>query len=150
MLQIRVMRVLLTGATGLIGGTVLRALLSRGHRVTCAVRDPARLPAGLAAEALSVDLAAVPPAHWWAERLAGVDAVVNAVGILRESGVQQFDALHHRGPAELLRACAQVGVRCVVQVSALGADEDAASGYHRSKRAADEVLRGLPLAGAVV
>ena len=39
--------VLLTGVTGAVGGRLLPALLDRGHRVTCLVRDPARarLPA---------------------------------------------------------------------------------------------------------
>jgi hypothetical protein len=41
-------------------------------------------------------------------------------------------------------------VRTVVQVSSLGAEAGAASRYHRSKHAADDVLRGLPLRGAVV
>jgi hypothetical protein len=38
----------------------------------------------------------------------------------------------------------------VIQVSALGADESAESRYHRSKKAADDVLRSLPLRGAIV
>lgn len=147
---IAAMRVLLTGATGLIGGAVLRALLHQGHQVVCAVRDPARVPLGEDCSALAVDLSTVPEAAWWRPHLAGVDAVVNAVGILRETPGQRFEALHHRAPAELFRACADAGVGCVVQVSALGADAQAATGYHRSKRAADDVLRALPLSGAVV
>ncbi len=41
--------VLLTGATGAVGGRLLPALLARGHAVTCLVRDPdrARLPDGV-------------------------------------------------------------------------------------------------------
>jgi uncharacterized protein YbjT (DUF2867 family) len=145
------MRVLLTGATGLIGGSIARALLREGHELVCAVRDPARLSiAGPRCSAIAVDLAAVPDAAWWAPHLAGIDAVVNAVGILREQGRQTFDALHARAPAELFRACAAAGVPCVVQVSALGADEHGTRPYQSSKRAADEVLRSLPLAGAVV
>jgi len=38
----------------------------------------------------------------------------------------------------------------VVQISALGADTNARSAYHLSKRAADDVLRGLPLRAAIV
>ncbi|WP_332814897.1 SDR family oxidoreductase [Ramlibacter sp.] len=144
------MRILLTGATGLIGGALARALLREGHELVCAVRDPSRLSLGAGAAALQADFAGVPAAAWWAERLRGVDAVVNAVGILRESPGQTFEALHHRAPAELFRGCVTAGVRCVVQVSALGADAQARSAYHLSKRAADEVLRSLPLGGAIV
>jgi uncharacterized protein YbjT (DUF2867 family) len=145
------MRVLLTGATGLIGGAIARALLRDGHDLVCAVRDPARLAdAGPRCRGLAVDLSTVPDAAWWRPHLAGIDAVVNAVGILREQGSQSFDALHARAPAELFRACAAAGVRCVVQVSALGADERGTRPYQASKRTADDVLRDLPLAGAVV
>ncbi|HZY20580.1 MAG TPA: SDR family oxidoreductase [Ramlibacter sp.] len=145
------MRVLLTGATGLIGGAIARALLRHGHELICAVRDPARLTiAGPRCRALAADLAAVPTAAWWQPHLQGIDAVVNAVGILREQGTQTFEALHHAAPAELFRASARAGVGCVVQVSALGADAHASTAYHLSKRAADDVLRSLPLAGAIV
>src|SRR4051812_20619119 len=134
------MRVLLTGATGLIGGAILQALLHEGHDVVCAVRSPARLPVrDPRCTALVADLASVPTQDWWTPQLRGIDAVVNAVGILREQGSQTFDALHHRAPAELFRACAAAGVRCVVQVSALGADANATTPYQTSKRAADDV-----------
>lgn len=140
------MRVLLTGATGFIGRAVAQALQARGHAVVRVQRRAAT--AG--GEVVQADFADVPSRDWWVRRLAGIDAVINAVGILREAPGQSFRALHHEAPAELFRACAQAGVRCVVQVSALGADERAQSAYHLSKKAADDVLRALPLAGAIV
>ena len=140
------MRILLTGATGFIGRAVAQALEQRGHVV---VRVQRR--AGLPGQAvLQADYAQVPSRDWWLPRLAGVDAAVNAVGILREQGGQAFRALHAEAPAELFRACAAAGVGTVVQVSALGAEEGARSGYHLSKKAADDVLRTLPLRGAIV
>lgn len=138
------MRVLLTGATGFIGRAVAQALQHRGHAVLRVQRRPGR------GDVVQADFAQVPSHAWWAARLAGVDAVVNAVGILREHGAQSFAALHTRAPAELFQACAAAGVRAVVQVSALGADASARSAYHLSKRAADDVLRALPLRGAIV
>ena len=39
------MKVLVTGATGFIGGAVVPDLLAAGHEVTCLVREPARLVA---------------------------------------------------------------------------------------------------------
>jgi uncharacterized protein YbjT (DUF2867 family) len=145
------MRILLTGATGLIGGALAAELLRQGHELVCAVRDPARLALqGARCRVLQVDLAQVPTSRWWQPHLAGIDAVVNAVGILREQPGQGFQALHSEAPIALFQACAAAGVRCVVQVSALGADEQARSRYHLSKKAADDALRALPLQGAVV
>lgn len=140
------MRILLTGATGFIGRAVAQALRARGHTVVPATR---RAPAH-GTDFVQADFASVPTRDWWIPRLAGIDAVVNAVGILRETPGQGFDALHHRAPAELFQACAAGGVDRVVQVSALGADASARTRYHRSKKAADDVLRSLPLRGAIV
>jgi uncharacterized membrane protein/uncharacterized protein YbjT (DUF2867 family) len=89
------------------------------------------------------------PALWLA-RLDGIDAVVNAVGILREQGAQTFSALHVRAPRALFAACVRAGVRRVVQVSALGADAQARSAYHLTKRDADEFLLQQRLSAAVV
>jgi uncharacterized protein YbjT (DUF2867 family) len=140
------MRVLLTGATGFIGRAVAQALQRRGH----AVVRVQRRAGGAGGEVVQADFAQVPRRDWWLPRLAGIDAVVNAVGILREQGGQSFRALHTDAPAELFHACALAGVRTVVQVSALGADASARSAYHLSKRTADDVLRSLRLQGAVV
>jgi uncharacterized protein YbjT (DUF2867 family) len=140
------MRVLLTGATGFIGRAAALALRQRGHEVVRAVRRPGAADA----DVLQVDFAQVPQRDWWIPRLAGIDAVVNAVGILREQPGQRFAALHADAPTALFQACAAAGVGTVVQVSALGADGSARSAYHRSKRAADDALRALPLRGAVV
>jgi uncharacterized protein YbjT (DUF2867 family) len=81
----------------------------------------------------------------WLAHLDGIDAVVNGVGIIGERGRQRFEPLHALAPSALFRACAETGVRRVLQISALGADERAFSAYHLSKRAADDVLRGLDL-----
>jgi uncharacterized protein YbjT (DUF2867 family) len=144
------LRILVTGATGLIGGALARALAQQGHAVVAAVRTPGRQPAGPSMATLQADLAEAPSAQWWADRLRGVDLVVNAVGIFREHGRQRFDTLHRRAPIALFEGAARAGVRRAVQVSALGSDAQAASAYHRSKHAADTALRALPLTSLVV
>ncbi len=82
--------------------------------------------------------------------LDGVDVVVNTVGILRESPTRTFDLIHRAAPTALFSAAAEAGVKHIVQISALGADENARSGYHLSKKAADEFLLRLPLRASVV
>lgn len=144
------MRILLTGASGFIGQHLLPALLREGHDVLCAVRtakhsDDPRL------RYVQADFVHDTEKSVWAARLIGVDAVINLVGIFRESGSQTFERLHLDTPRALFAACAaSPQVRMVVQLSALGADSDADTPYHLSKKAADDVLAALPLRAYIV
>ncbi len=140
-------KVLVAGASGLIGRRVARALDDAGHDVVFTSRRP-RPAAGQSA--LSVDSAEAPSAQWWAGRLRDVDVVINAVGIFREHGRQRFEVLHARAPTALFEGAARAGVRLVIQLSALGSDDGAATAYHRSKHRADESLRKLPIASVIV
>jgi uncharacterized protein YbjT (DUF2867 family) len=76
-------------------------------------------------------------------RLAGVDVVINAAGLIRETADRTYRAVHTEGPIALFQGCLAAGVRQVLQVSALGADAGAATRYHRSKHASDEHLAAL-------
>jgi uncharacterized protein YbjT (DUF2867 family) len=142
--------ILLTGASGFIGRHIAEALVSR-HRVICAVRNPGGIiDERLRGNALQADFLRDTDPAVWLPRLKSVDVVINAVGIIREQGVQTFDALHRQAPCALFTACASAGVKLVIQISALGADEHARSCYHLSKKAADDFLAGLPLASVIV
>ncbi|KQY51286.1 NAD(P)H-binding protein [Lysobacter sp. Root494] len=145
------MHILITGAEGFIGSALAQALLARGHRLTLAVRDPARAAKRFPAQrVLAADFATDHSPGAWRPRLEGVDAVVNTVGIFREQGAQTFEAIHARAPVALFEACVDAGVRRVVQVSALGAAADAPTEFLRSKHAADAALASLPLSSSVV
>jgi uncharacterized protein YbjT (DUF2867 family) len=144
------MRILLTGASGFIGQHLLHALLAEGHDVVCAVRrvkessDP-RL------SFIHADFTKDNDKSVWLARLSGIDAVINTVGIFRENGAQTFDKLHVQTPRALFAACAEShDVHMVVQLSALGADEEADTAYHLSKKAADDYLASLQVRAVIV
>jgi uncharacterized protein YbjT (DUF2867 family) len=144
------MRILLTGASGFIGRHLLQALLAEGHEVVCAVRrvnktDDPRL------SFIHADFTKDTDKSAWLARLSGIEAVINTVGIFRESGAQTFDRLHVQAPRALFAACAESHeVHMVVQLSALGADQEADTAYHLSKKAADDYLASLPVRAAIV
>lgn len=139
------MLILLTGSTGFLGSRLLPLLRARGHRVVCAGR---RGQPGC--DFIAADFAHDSEKSHWVARLSGVDAVINTVGIIRESRGQTFARLHSETPRALFAACAEARVRLVVQVSALGADEAATTPYHLSKKAADDFLATLPLRSRIV
>lgn len=140
------MVVFLTGASGFIGRHLAQALLADGHRVIAGVHRRSRDDG----ESVAVDFTRDFEPAQWRPRLRGVDAVINAVGLLRETRGMTFDAVHVRAPRALFAAAAEAGVRRVIQISALGADDRAESPYHISKRRADDFLSAMPLSSAIV
>lgn len=131
------MNVLVLGATGLIGSHAVQALRFTG----CVVTGWSHREA---------DFGSLTSEQDWLPLLKGYDAVVNCVGIIRETRDGDFDRLHRAAPVALFAACESVGLRRVVQVSALGSHPDASTGYWRSKGAADADLMGRSLQSTVV
>ena len=111
------MNILLTGSTGFVGHTVAAALTRAGHTVRGGVSPRQRtvLPTQV-----PMDFAHDTTPEVWLPRLVGIDAVVNAVGVLRDSSKRPIDAVHQHTPTALFTACAQAGVKRVVHISALG------------------------------
>lgn len=141
------MRILLTGATGFIGSALAAALRREGHIVRGVSRQ---CQIAACDEAVALDMTQAVRDQDWTAAVQGIDVVVNAAGILRETRSQRFEALHYQAPAALFRAAVAAGVVRIVQVSALGADDHAAVPYHLSKRAADTMLRTLPVPGTIL
>jgi uncharacterized protein YbjT (DUF2867 family) len=140
------MKILLLGATGFLGRHICALLLKNGFLVVAAVRDiksaQRRFP-GI--EAIRIDLNRMTKQEDWSPYLAGIDAVVNAAGILQSSLAQSAAAIHTHSPKALFDACRAAGVKKLVQISAVSADAEAATEYALTKKAADDYLRSLDL-----
>jgi NADH dehydrogenase len=136
------MIVALTGATGFVGGAVLRRLLRREHQVRVLVRNPDR--AGRLRDLGAVELVAGGLEDESALRalVTGADAVVHLVGIITPKGSQTFERVHVEGTAALVAAARAAGVGRFAHMSALGARADAAAtAYHRTKAAGEDAVR---------
>lgn len=143
------MIVLLTGASGFLGRHLVEALVAHGHDLIIATRRPGHY-AQLGLREVVADFSRDTQPADWLPGLAGVDVVINAVGILREDHGQTFELVHERTPCALFAACAAVSLKLVIQISALGADSHAQSRYHLSKKAADDYLRGLGVPAVIL
>jgi uncharacterized protein YbjT (DUF2867 family) len=135
--------IMVTGASGFIGQRLVAGLAAAGHRVLRVQRQMGGNDTVTADFMLDLQ-----PEHW-VPRLTGVEVVVNAVGILRQTRQQTFECIHARAPQALFAACLEVGVRRIVQISALGAREGTTE-YFRSKRAADVFLEQLLLEWTII
>ena len=145
------MRILLTGATGFIGSALASKLRERGHVLRLAVRDVERARAQWPdAEIVQADFAALSDSARWQPLLADVDAVINTVGLIAEHGADTFETIHVKPALALRTAAERSGVARVIQISALGSDAGATTAFHRSKHAADEVLRAGSVPACIV
>jgi uncharacterized protein YbjT (DUF2867 family) len=123
--------VLLTGATGYVGGELLPVLLERGHRVRCLVRDPARKPLPEGAEPVRGD---VLQEDGLREALDGAEIAYYLVHSMEGSG--DFAERDRRGAHNFARAAKAAGVRRVVYLGGL----EGASHHLRSREEVAEVL----------
>ncbi len=144
-------RVFVTGGTGFVGQAVVQALTRHGHHVRCLVRpgSGARLDASSAVERVTGD---VLDSTGLAPLVAGCEAVVHLVGIIREHpgrGIT-FERLHVEATRNVLAAAAAAGARRYVHMSALGTRADARARYHRTKWAAEQAVRESGLAWTIV
>jgi uncharacterized protein YbjT (DUF2867 family) len=135
------MHVLLIGATGLIGSAVAARLKTEGIAVVAVVRSKGSAARRLEADRLvRMDLRDATRPEQWLAALEGIDAVVNAAGVLQDSGRDSTAAVHRDAPAALYEACARSGVRRIVHISAMGAGQPGLSDFSRTKHDADKAL----------
>jgi len=124
------------GGSGFIGRYVVRALARRGWRIRVAVRRPDLAeflrPLGDVGQIHAVQANLRYPASI-AAALAGAEAAVNLVGVQRQRGRQNFEAVHVFGARAIARAAAAQGVGILVHGSGIGADGDSSSPYIASK-----------------
>ncbi len=128
------MRVAVFGASGFIGGAIVRRLLGDGHEVVAFGRDAdalARLP-----DLPGLSRAAGDPAAW-AERLAGAEAMVIAVGAMAGADMEAANA-----PllARLVPAARRASIGRAVLISAIGASAEAPTRFLRAKAEGEAVF----------
>jgi uncharacterized protein YbjT (DUF2867 family) len=141
------MRVLVTGATGFVGREVVQELLLRGHEVRALVRR------GSQKKLKNFQGVEISPGDCLhpeslAQALAGCDAVIHLVGIIREfpgRGVT-FERVHVQATQNLVDQAKAAGVRRFLHMSALGARPEPADPYHVTNFRADEYVRASGLA----
>ena len=135
------MRILLIGASGLIGSAVAARLKRDGYELVAVGRDGGPSARRVQVDRwVKLDLRGATSPERWLPHLAGVDGVVNCAGVLQDSPRDSPSRLHRDMPLALWRACEAAGVKRVVHLSALGVDRGGLTEFSRTKREGDEAL----------
>ncbi|HEX8080237.1 MAG TPA: NAD(P)H-binding protein [Jatrophihabitans sp.] len=131
--------VLVTGASGFIGSHLCQALERAGHRVRAMTRHPDRYTG--AGQPVSGDVG--EPASLRAP-LAGVQAAYYLVHSLDSAEFEEVDA---RAARAFGVAAAEAGVRRIIYLGGLGAEDQQLSAHLRSRRAVETLLgqAGVPV-----
>jgi uncharacterized protein YbjT (DUF2867 family) len=136
--------VLLTGATGYVGGRLLRRLEEQGCRVRCLARWPEFLQPRVGPQTELVrgdvlDAASLQPA------MRGVDVAYYLVHSMGSAG--NFEEQDRQAARNFAEAARKVGVRRIVYLGGLGEDVDELSPHLRSRHEVGELLRasGVPV-----
>jgi NADH dehydrogenase len=129
---------LLTGATGLVGSTLLRRLLAEGAQVRCLVRDPRRLGAQRVKVQIALGDLADPPS--FRNALRGVDTVVHLAATIRDQPHGSIEELNGIATWRMVEAAQRQGVERFVFFSALGASDHHRTRCLRAKALAEQAV----------
>ena len=138
------LRAMVLGGYGLIGSACLRALQDAGFDVTGVGRSKdAAARAAPDATWIIRDIGHATAEDWRAD-LEGVDVIVNATGALQDGARDNLRAIHEDAIAALIEAIGDKSIR-FIQISAAGANTDAAQPFFATKGRGDAALMASPL-----
>jgi len=136
----RLMNVLVTGGTGVVGQAAVTELVRRGHCVRLLSRNALEdvTQWGEEVEPWPGSVSDTDKVRGSAE---GQEVVLHVAGIVTESAPDStFESVNIEGTDNMAREAERAGVGRFIYLSSLGADRGK-SGYHQSKRAAERIVQ---------
>ncbi|MSQ40226.1 MAG: complex I NDUFA9 subunit family protein [Dehalococcoidia bacterium] len=136
--------ILVTGAAGFLGRHVVKVLRQAGHPVRALLHSGrAEVVTPYGAEPCYGDVRDIAAVR---QAVAGTDAVVHLVSTIREKSGATFQSVNHQGTANVVAAAREAGVRRLVHLSVIGAQDSPRYPYLHSKWQGEQavVQGGVP------
>jgi len=131
-------RILLTGATGYVGGRLLSLLEASGEQLRCLTRRPESLR-GVVAASTEIAKADLLDAESVGDALEGIDTAYYLVHSMGASG--DFEQEDRLAAQNFANAASAAGVRRIVYLGGLGDDSEELSKHLRSRHETGNILR---------
>jgi len=139
------LRILVTGATGYIGGRLVPRLLERGHRVRCLARNPQNL-AGRNWNDAEIVTGDILNSKSLDSALNGIDVAYYLVHSMR-AGEAGFEERDRAGAKNFAEAAKKAGVQRILYLGGLGGENSQLSPHLNSRHEVGDLLRssGIPV-----
>ncbi|MDX1547634.1 MAG: SDR family oxidoreductase [Rhodothermales bacterium] len=137
-------KILVTGATGYIGGRLVPCLLDAGYAVRCFVRDADRLRRAAWEDRIEVAVGDVLEPETLGPALAGIDVAYYLIHSLG-AGKKAFAERDRRAAENFARAAAEAGVRRIIYLGGIRPKTDRLSPHLQSRLETGAVLREGPV-----
>jgi uncharacterized protein YbjT (DUF2867 family) len=141
--------ILVVGATGLLGGSITRSLLSQGKPVRILVRGASTYD-GLVVAGAEPVIGDLKDPDSVRAACRGIDAVITSANAIGRSGEDNLESVDHVGNRNLVDAAAAEGVGRFIFISALGANPDHPIPLLRAKGLTEQRLRTSGMAWTVL
>lgn len=138
------LNICLLGGTGFVGTELAERLVHEDHSVRVATRNLRHGDDLRVLDRVELCVANVHDQPTLEDLFAGMDTVINLVGILNERGRATFHCVHTELAAKVVSAATRTGVSRLLHMSSLGASLQAPSRYLRSKADAEGFIRAAP------
>lgn len=131
-------RILLTGATGYVGGRLLPLLVSKGHRIRCITRRVSS-QSNFDSESVEVTIGNALDEGSLVEALAGIETAYYLIHSMGDN--EDFEQTDRRAAENFAQACSTQNVKRIVYLGGLGDSDDDLSKHLRSRQEIGDILR---------
>lgn len=134
------MNIAIAGGTGFIGKVIIKMLTERNHHVVVLTRPGSALKVARFSGTETRYIYYDTPSQV-EKSLEDCQAIINLVGIIRETKNTPFEYVHNLIPSRLAVAAQKIGIKRLIQMSALGVDSGLDTDYMLTKKQGENVIK---------